>query len=166
MALWSAALAIFLGGAVAWTATGLFDVAYFVAALVAALSLQFLLLRVNRNLPRLAVPLWALLGWWVQVGYPGGGILWPALSLAAAFWGVAWWDARDGDPGPGVRALLWVGYLLPVAGVVAGVMPIWCLIVLFPAPLLLRLSHNLIFQAALLLELFLITAYLIQGLIR
>ncbi len=168
--LWLLLLALSLGGATAWAATGAFNVGGFLilAALIAGVGKWL------RRLSPWAIPILApvvvLLGWLLHAQRWGWEPLWPALCLGLALLAVTW---EAIPPAAWTRwltptRLLVVAYILLAASVALGGMPMWCLLAFLTAPVAwhARTTADARAQIAALFALFIIVGYLIKGLIR
>ncbi|HOU11813.1 MAG TPA: hypothetical protein PKZ84_01735 [Anaerolineae bacterium] len=157
-------LAVCLGGAAAWAATGVFSVGAFLVEAALSVAAQIGLRRLRSYLPWIFAPLLVIIVYWTQAERLDGVAIWPALIAAALWVQCLPMSARLGNYG------YVVAYGLLLIGIAVGGIPVWCLLCLIPAPLAWRALKSVDTEVAeewaVVTGMFLVAGYGIKGLIR
>ena len=133
---WSAGIAVVLGGAAGWFVTGHFSIAIGAAALLLAVGIQSF---TARRLP--ACWAWGLLPLYVAGGWVASGWTWhPTLLVTILLYGAAL-SARarlacaEVAPQTAVALLIGGAYFVLAVGVALGFLPVWSLLAVLALPL-------------------------------
>ncbi len=157
-------LAVCLGGAAAWAATGVLSVGAFLVEAALSVAAQIGLRRLRSYLPWIFAPLLVVVVYWTQAGRLAWAAVWPALILAAIW---VWW--LPGAAQFGNRGYVAAYGLLLISIAVSGI-PVWCLLCLSSAPLAWRALKSVDTEVAeewaVVTGMFLVAGYGIKGLIR
>ncbi|MBN1874254.1 MAG: hypothetical protein JXA33_08480 [Anaerolineae bacterium] len=174
--MWSTLLAVTLGSAITWEATTRLHIGLYLLSMGVAFLGQWL---VRRKWPEgswLLHPLWVTLAGWGQMVVVPGNVcwtwawLWEGLPLAGLAYLVSTgWRAVLGGRDPLLSFIPWIilvfAYGMWIAAVIFAIAPLWTLLIILPLLLIRREMREgaLPSRSYILIEIFLIVGYLIQG---